>query len=239
MITRAFAAGVPHGGADYLEVMREVATRLRPRSYLEIGTCGGESLRQVACDALCIDPGFAVAQNVLLRRTRSFFFQMPSDDFFRDHAVETFLPQGLDLAFLDGLHHFEATLRDFINVERAAHRRTVVLVHDCLPPHLDMTSRVPRAVMWTGDVWRLLPIFKKYRPDLRVAALDCEPTGLVVCTGLDPASTTLTANYHAILDEFANAPLDLERLQEIGDLFPYLDSREMLAHPEMIPAIFG
>jgi hypothetical protein len=239
MYGKSFQAGSPHGGVDYLEFIKQLATALRPRAYLEIGTYTGDSVLQVPCDALCIDPHFEISRNVLQRRRRSFFFQMPSDEFFRDHSVETFLPEGVDMIFLDGLHHFEATLRDFINVERAAHRRTVAMIHDCLPTSLDMATRPVKPLMWTGDVWRLLPIFKKYRPDLRVAAVDCEPTGLIVCTGLDPRSTVLADRYYDIVDEFFGDDLTLERLGEVGGLYPYLDSRKVLSEPADISGLFG
>ena len=93
--------------------------------------------------------------------------------------------------------------------------------------------------MWTGDVWRLLPIFKKYRPDLRVIAVDCEPTGLVVCTKLDPRSTVLADHYYEIIDEFFGDELTLARLGEVGGLYPYLDSRKVLAEPADMSGLFG
>jgi hypothetical protein len=155
-----------HTGVYYLEFMRGLSTALATRTYFEIGTDTGETLKAVRCDAVCVDPHFKVTQNVLEGRRRAHFFQTTPDDFFSHYSLNTFLPGGVDLAFLDGLHHFEALLRDFMNTERQCHDRSVVLLHDCLPLNERMAERVFRydetehgstRQHWTGDVWKLLP----------------------------------------------------------------------------------
>jgi Methyltransferase domain len=37
------------------------------------------------------------------------------------------------MAFIDGLHHFEQVLRDFINVEKRATSEGLIVIHDCIP----------------------------------------------------------------------------------------------------------
>lgn len=56
---------------------------LTPRSYLEIGTDTGASLEFVNCDAITVDPQFRPEINATGNRSRTFFFQMPSDTFSR------------------------------------------------------------------------------------------------------------------------------------------------------------
>ena len=184
-----------HDGIGYLNFMATLSQHLRCRNYFEIGTAAGHSLRAFRCDAVCVDPRFKVSQDVLQGRRRAHFFQMTSDAFFNHYSLRLFLPGGADVAFLDGLHHFEALLRDFINTERFCHDRSVILLHDCLPLNERMAERDFREdeaedadtrTAWTGDVWRLLPILQKYRPDLRVQQFDCGPTGLIACTRLAP-----------------------------------------------------
>src|SRR5205807_717979 len=139
-----------------------------------------------------------------------------SDEFFRSHTIRQFFPNGPDIAFLDGMHRFEYLLRDFINTERECHSRSLILMHDCLPTNERMAERSPRIDeteahetrgCWTGDVWRMLPILRRHRPDLRLLVLDCPPTGLVACTHLNPESRLLSQNYHAIVDEFVQIEL--------------------------------
>ncbi len=199
----------------------------------------GGSLSDISCDAVCVDPEFEITHNVIKKRNRTMFFQMTSDDFFAVEKLENYFPSGVDIAFLDGMHLFEYTLRDFINVERFCHQRSIILLHDCLPSNLRMTSRFFRkGEDWTGDVWKLIPILKKYRPDVRVLLLDCPPTGLVCCTNLDPESVILSKSYYKIVDEFAHQSLDDARLNALDAQFPLARSAELFARPEDLTIYF-
>jgi hypothetical protein len=61
---------------------------------------------------------------------------------------------------------------------------------------------------WAGDVWKLLLIFKEYRPDLRVVCLDAQPTGLAIITNLYPESRILREKYIEIATRYANILLE-------------------------------
>ena len=148
-----------------------------------------------------------------------FFFQMPSDTFFASENVRELLGRPVDMAFLDGLHRFEFLLRDLIGTEAGCHPRSLILLHDCVPlnPRMALRQWLPggpseteTAPFWTGDVWKLLPIVKKHRPDLRLHVLDCPPTGLVAITRVDPASRILADRYYEIIDEHAATVMDEE-----------------------------
>jgi hypothetical protein len=227
-----------HEGVQYTDFIKQMASALGARSYLEIGTSEGGSLAGIGCDSVSVDPGYRINRDVIGRKKRAFFFQMTSDEFFVDHDLAHYLPRGVDLAFIDGMHRFEFVLRDFINAERRCHARSIILLHDCLPRNCRMAERVARIdeseaaetrFDWTGDVWRLLPALLRYRPDLRLLMLDCPPTGLVACTRLDPASTVLADTYHAIVDEFADLDLAAFGLDRLWNLLPMLSSRALLA----------
>jgi hypothetical protein len=144
------------------------------------------------------------------------------------------------------MHWFEFLLRDFINTERHCARDSVVFMHDCLPPGFYMTVRdagdplrakSPFKDWWTGDVWRVLPVIQKYRPDLVVTLLDCAPTGLVVITNLDPANTTLSDNYNAIMSQFKP---DMDRVA-YDRFWEGLEIRSVadLAKPESLKLALG
>lgn len=235
-------------GVWYLEFLKLLDTHLVPQSYLEIGTHEGESLARMSCDAIAIDMKFAVQQNLLGGRRRTFLFQMASDAFFRDHDVRSFFPRGVDVAFLDGMHRIEYLLRDFINTEATAHRRSLVLLHDCLPLNARMARRNyvlgaseegDAAQAWTGDVWKILPILKQYRPDLRVLLLDCPPTGLVAVTRLDPGSTVLDRAYYEILDTFGPMSIEAFGLERLWAEFPLVDTRSLSDNPENLTALLS
>lgn len=235
-------------GVPYLDFLALLNAHLAPQSYLEIGTNHGESLSRFTCDAIAVDTEFLLQENMLGQRDRSFLFRMSSDLFFRNQNVRSFFPRGVDLAFLDGMHRVEYLLRDFINTEAAAHRRSLVLLHDCLPLNARMARRsyVPggpeegdNSHAWTGDVWKLLPILKQFRPDLRIVLLDCPPTGLVAISHLDPESTVLDETYHEIMDEFGPLSIESYGLARLWSEFPLMDSRTLYDHPEDLTAVLS
>lgn len=147
---------------------------------------------------------------------------------------------------LDGLHRAEYLLRDFINTERSAHRRTLVLLHDCLPLNSRMAERKPRPGddsegayrdAWTGDVWRVLFALQLRRPDLHLRFLDCPPTGLVAVSNLNPSSTTLRDGYLAAVQEMTSLELDPERMAALWGMHSFLNTTALAAAPEDLTAV--
>src|SRR5580658_4167438 len=104
-------------GEHYFKVLARVHQHVRPASYLEVGVSRGESLKLAGPQtlALGIDPqprvGFTLGPNQKI-------FAQTSDEFFARADVPALLGgRALDMAFIDGMHHFEYALRDFINIE--------------------------------------------------------------------------------------------------------------------------
>jgi tetratricopeptide (TPR) repeat protein len=198
-------------GAHYHEVMRALHGWLRPQLYVEIGVETGASLAlaQPPTIALGIDPAPRIEHRFIADTQ---LFEMTSEAFFAAHDLRalTGLP-GFDLAFIDGLHTFDQTLRDFANLERFAQPRSVVLVHDCLPLSAPTATREQQTRFWSGDTWKLVPLLKRHRPDLAIHTIACPPTGLAVITGLDPAATRLTDELDALIAEFIDFPFDYLR----------------------------
>ena len=103
-----------------------------------------------------------------------------------------------------------------MNVERCGTAQSIVLIHDVVPPDIYMASRdrlddfrrarSSHPMWWTGDVWKVISVLQKYRPDLTLDVFDASPSGLAMVQGLDPASTTLSEHYHRILQEVAAWP---------------------------------
>lgn len=223
---------IGHPGIDYLDALGMISTCLRPQLYFEIGTNTGLSLSRFACNAVCVDPEFKIQNNVFIGKKVLSLFQMTSDEFFVTPNINSLFPNGIGVAFLDGLHRFEYLLNDFINTEKFCNNRSVIVLHDCLPPTSDMADRYSATcINWAGDVWKLPLILKKYRPDIRVIFLDCPPTGLVSCTRLDPGSNILEKNYYDILDEFGDLVLDSGAIHDLWQLFPTLDTRLLHQYP--------
>jgi Flp pilus assembly protein TadD len=237
-----------HRGIPYLEVLGLIAKALEPTSYFEIGTEHGPSLEIFRCDALCVDPKFKIDRPIFHSRQRTAFYQMTSDEFFSNYNLKEFFPGGPDVCFLDGLHRFEFLLRDFINTERQCHSRSLILLHDCVPSNSRMAERVfihdeaedfSTRGAWAGDAWRILPILRTYRPDLRICILDCPPTGIVAVSNLDPQSEILLRSYYEAVDAAFGHALDDAALDNLWHMFPMVSTHELAEHIEDLTALFG
>jgi hypothetical protein len=200
----------PVGGRQYLHFLRLLHEQFRVARYIEVGARTGTSLALARGCAVAIDPVFAIKSDVWAGKTQLHLFQMTSDDFFACHDPAPYLGGAADLAFVDGLHHFEFALRDFMNCEAHCRPGGAVALHDCIPLDFAMARRLrsldngdlePVTFAWAGDVWRVLRVLATWRPELRIALLDARPTGLAVVTGLDPASRVLRDNMAKILAE--------------------------------------
>jgi hypothetical protein len=107
-----------------------------------------------------------------------------------------------DLAFIDGLHLFEFALRDFINVERYCSPKSVIILDDVLPRNVAEAARLRHTLEWTGDVYPLIEVFARYRPELTVVPVGTTPTGMLLVLGVDPHNTVLSDKYDEIVREF-------------------------------------
>ena len=189
-------------GPHYSQVLSAVHRQSKPRTYVEVGIGTGDTI------ALAL-PGTRVLgvdikpmiEGATGPDTR--IFAMKSDDFFAQVDVAKEL-DGLpvDLAFIDGMHHFEFALRDFIALERLCSRDSTILVHDTYPLDRLTAARERLTLFWSGDVWRFVLALKKYRPDLALHTIAAAPTGLTLIRRLDPASRTLAERLDAIVAEF-------------------------------------
>jgi len=221
------------GGERYHKVLAHIFGVLKPRTYVEIGVFEGQTLQ------LATPPTFAIGIDPVPRLKRAplpnhRIFEETSDAFFAGYDLRAELG-GLpvDLAFIDGMHHFEYALRDFINLERYCARDSVILVHDCYPLDRQTAERVQPLGFWSGDVWRLIVLLKKYRPDLAIDTIGTAPTGIGVIRNLDPDSRVLQVEYARLCEEFLAldyAYLDPGKAQKLN-LFPN--------DPEKIRALLG
>jgi hypothetical protein len=187
------------GTVSYLDVLNDLHRELRPSHYLEIGVRHGRSLALARGPATGVDPDPTV--NYCLPSTTKIVL-LTSDDFFAQPSDDP----APDFCFIDGLHHFEYALRDFMNVEQRAAPGAVVMIDDVFPCHFLQAERERQTRVWTGDIWRLAWVLQEYRADLFLLSLDAAPTGLLLITGLDPSSRVLQDNYEAILQRAREMP---------------------------------
>jgi hypothetical protein len=198
-------------GVMYHHVLRHMHEFLKPRSYVEIGVDTGGSivLAQRPTVAVGIDPNPRLAT---APTTTTKIMPLPSDEYFTTRDLRADMEcDSVDFSFIDGLHIFEQTLRDFINVERHSTKRTVVTIHDCLPIDRLTAERERKTSFWTGDIWKVSLCLRELRPDLDVRIIPTSPTGLCVVRGLDPTSTLLSGRLEQIYSEYVGLDVDSTR----------------------------
>lgn len=200
----------PAKGTPYKQILSEIHETLCPEWYLEIGTEKGESAQLSKAHTICIDPNLILKNDILGSKPSVHLFQMTSDDFFDEGHSDRF--DGLiDFAFLDGLHLFEYLLRDFMNMEKISKPETVVALHDIVPINFPASDRVwdrRKTGSWTGDVWKIIPALREFRPDLKITVLDCSLSGLALVENLDRNNRVLNENYNVILARYRDLTLE-------------------------------
>jgi hypothetical protein len=193
-------------GEFYYKWLEYFYTALAPQAVLEIGVADGASLALVRPPTLAIgvDPHPTVAYPP---KTETHIFPETSDDFFARRGPDALLAgRPLGIGFIDGLHLFEQSLKDFINLERYCSPRSVILFHDTIPLDEATQSRARDTQFHTGDVWKVVVCLKQYRPDLDIFTIATSWTGLTVVTGLDPTSRVLADGYDEAIARFINMP---------------------------------
>ncbi len=195
-------------GDHYTAMLRQLHLQLKPATYLEIGVETGQSMALAQPETRCIGIDPAPCISIPLP-PRCDIFAQTSDSFFDQSDVRNlFEQQDIAFAFIDGMHVFEAALRDFIHVEKYAGQHSLIAIHDCIPLNTITSARERSTNFWSGDIWKLILCLKKYRPDLAIVNVAAKPTGLGLVTNLDPTNRTLETQYDQILEEYVPMTYD-------------------------------
>lgn len=226
-----------HAGDWYISALKELHTQLNPATYFEIGTASGDTLALADCTSAAVDPHFKITRDVVGRKPACFCFQLISDEFFGRHNLTTILGNPVSLAFLDGMHHFEYLLRDFMNTEKHCGSDSVILLHDCLPTDRHVARRDSEDLSlaetschpgwWAGDVWKAAAIIRRLRPELVMFGINVPPTGLIAITKLNPRSEVLQNRYETEIARFDAA---LEQENTFGD---FVNSLPMFSNTDL------
>jgi len=147
------------------ERLNTLAKIISASKYLEIGVGKGYTFTQVDVPyKVAVDPEFRFNINDHANQ-QTIFHEVTSDFFFSTLASEH---GEFDLIFLDGLHTFEQTFRDFCASLRYSHANTIWLIDDTHPssllaanPNLRVTNLLRRLFRikdnrWMGDVFKVI-----------------------------------------------------------------------------------
>jgi hypothetical protein len=160
------------------ERLNALAEIVSAATYLEIGVARGATFTRVDVPyKVGVDPRFRL--DVRAQTTPgTFLHEVTSDAFFATLAAAH---GPFDLIYLDGLHTFEQTFRDFCASLRHAHARTVWVLDDTSPidwwaarPRRDLLWRLrrrvgPRRKGWMGDVYKVVFVIHDFFPQFTYA----------------------------------------------------------------------
>jgi hypothetical protein len=206
-------------GRHYLDAVAHLHDTHRPDWYLEIGTGRGHSLMRCPGRAIAVDPEFRITGDVMGDKPELHLITATSADFFASGQARR-LAARIDLAFIDGMHLFEYVLDDFIETEKLCHDGAMILLHDLVPfsPAAAARNWDPALTKgWSGDVWKMTPILREYRPDLSFEVWNPRPCGLGVVRGLDPDTTVLQEARDEIVERFMDLTIEGYGVRKLAD----------------------
>ena len=145
--------------------------------YLEIGVQTAETFRFIkAAERAAVDPMLQFdRESPDFVQPPSVFFEIPSDQYFEKHAD---VSRPFDVVFIDGLHTFEQTFRDFTNVLGCTSRSSIIVLDDIAPgdfveaAHMDTYLKIrqfyPENTGWMGDVFKMLFMIETFFPSIQM-----------------------------------------------------------------------
>lgn len=157
-----------------------LANGLGSQTYLEVGVAAGDTFRDVTIPTKwAVDPRFRF-DYASIETEDVRFFNVPSDDFF----TSTHVAKPFDIVFLDGLHTFEQTFRDFCSTLLITHERSIIILDDTIPS--DVYSSLPdiklaiqsreraglKGRAWHGDVFKMIFAVHDFFPTLSYATVN-------------------------------------------------------------------
>ena len=200
-VAKTVASAMTSGLINFL------AKRYSAQHYLEIGVRDGDTFFSVAMpDKVAVDPRFSFDPKPHASKKQR-FYPITSDAFFEQLATkgsdaETALsrdrtPVTFDIIFIDGLHTFEQSWRDFKNCQPYAHKNTLFVLDDTIPcdpyssiqnPQLAVAYRKQAGLegnYWHGDVYKTVFAIHDFYPEYSYCTLlqQGNPQTLVWYTG--------------------------------------------------------
>ena len=164
--------------SESFERLNALAKICSASKYLEIGVAKGLTFRRVDVPyKVAVDPNFRLDINKYAD-PKTIFHEVMSDAFFSTHASEH---RPFDLIYLDGLHTFEQTFRDFCASIGNSHANTIWLIDDTCPSgwlaanrNRGLTDRLRGRFRiesrdWMGDVFKVVFAIHDFFPQFTYA----------------------------------------------------------------------
>lgn len=162
-------------------IIQQLINKFNYRIYFEIGVERGLNFFQIQAPLkLGVDPNFIIPGELKGSENEK-FYTITSDEFFAN-PPEEIIKHGIDIAFIDGLHTYEQSLRDVENCLKYLNPNGIIVMHDCLPANEaealpsseDAKKHSEFKGLWTGDVYKTIIHLRTSRQELFVAVIDTD-----------------------------------------------------------------
>ncbi|MDP4264742.1 MAG: class I SAM-dependent methyltransferase [Bacteroidota bacterium] len=177
------------------QLIQDIINKKKYTTYLEIGVfAGGVFFPVRAKRKIAVDPEFTFGKfkrrkKILknLSNLNARYYEMPSDDFFNQHAGQLFKDNAVDICLVDGMHEYEYALRDVENTLHYLQQDGVIIMHDCNPQtaaaaiSFEEWKNKNYEGNWNGDVWKTILHLRSLRKDITVFVLDVDYGLGIVC----------------------------------------------------------
>lgn len=159
---------ISHSAAHRISLLSKV---VNAKTYLEIGVRDGATFLNVDIPyKIAVDPNF-IFDTKKATTKGSYFFSTTSDAFFANLHRRDVQPEYqacwqkeeqplFDIIFIDGLHSFEQSFKDFRNSLPFAHKDTIWLLDDTVPcdpysafPDYEKSLQIRQQAGLTGNSW--------------------------------------------------------------------------------------
>jgi len=228
-----------HVSAPYR--INEIARRVGARSYLEIGVQAGKTFFNVDIPVkVAVDPNFLFDYKEHAS-SESIFYNCTSDDFFS--SVDN--SPRFDLVFLDGLHTFDQTYRDFCNALLYTHEGSIIIIDDTVPNDYYSSLRSQSSCVlrrkreapgstieeWRGDVYKVILLLTLFHSSM----------GFITSTDDGPGQTIVwRKNSYPNLSQFCPPTVNQDRYKLLFEYFnrlPLIDFDWFLDNKSMINSV--
>jgi len=163
-----------------LRRINRIARHTGAQTYLEIGVCRGATFNGVSLSRkVGVDPNFRFNVEEY-RKEGTELYALTSDQYFAEARGS----KKFDIIFLDGLHQFYQTFRDFCNSLVCSHDRTVWLIDDVFPVDVYSSLKTQRESIkfrrrerdddsseWHGDIYKLIFAIHDFFPTVSYVTL--------------------------------------------------------------------
>ena len=190
-----------------LDVVSYMFNRVRPKLFLTLG----DHAKYVQCVpqpilGLGIDPWPMMSLKSL--PPNQLVYPVTCDYFFHSpYMIKELHP---DIVLISGYHRFEQVLRDIIFSEKLCKKESVIMVANTYPLAKEDIDRadITQSQHQTGDVYKIIPIFRQFRPDLKVTTLTDVDKGLTIIENLDEANHVLQHDLVHAVEDVIDTPFD-------------------------------